>query len=244
MLQPPQTGFGRTTNEYYHGNPAVEIRDDWRSVRHAGSRRLAHPPQGVRLHAERRGGRRAVRQEDSLHARDARVSPARHRRGCPDADGFLQGGTRRRRASMRESSADWSGFSPRQASCSASSASRGPATGLRVSARRPGSRVASVVLPLGQRAGRGTVEGGGSRKAEGSGVARAAGAAHAARSALEGAGGQLRHPVARAEQDCRARCPTPSCTRSSTRTSATRWSRRRSCLSRARFRRTGRSRSC
>src|SRR5262249_13955869 len=23
--QPPQTGFGRTTNEYYHGNPAVEI---------------------------------------------------------------------------------------------------------------------------------------------------------------------------------------------------------------------------
>jgi hypothetical protein len=25
VLQPPQTGFGRTTNEYYHGNPAVEI---------------------------------------------------------------------------------------------------------------------------------------------------------------------------------------------------------------------------
>ncbi len=25
ILQPPQTGFGRTTNEYYHGNPAVEI---------------------------------------------------------------------------------------------------------------------------------------------------------------------------------------------------------------------------
>src|SRR5262245_27116614 len=24
VLQPPQTGFGRTTNEYYHGNPAVE----------------------------------------------------------------------------------------------------------------------------------------------------------------------------------------------------------------------------
>ena len=23
VLQPPQTGFGRTTNEYYHGNPAV-----------------------------------------------------------------------------------------------------------------------------------------------------------------------------------------------------------------------------
>jgi mono/diheme cytochrome c family protein len=25
ILQPPQTGFGRTTNEYYHGNPAVEL---------------------------------------------------------------------------------------------------------------------------------------------------------------------------------------------------------------------------
>lgn len=25
VMQPPQTGFARTTNEYYHGNPAVEI---------------------------------------------------------------------------------------------------------------------------------------------------------------------------------------------------------------------------
>jgi hypothetical protein len=25
ILQPPQTGFGRTTNEYYYGNPAVEL---------------------------------------------------------------------------------------------------------------------------------------------------------------------------------------------------------------------------
>jgi hypothetical protein len=25
IQQPPQTGFGRTTNEYYHGNPAVEV---------------------------------------------------------------------------------------------------------------------------------------------------------------------------------------------------------------------------
>jgi mono/diheme cytochrome c family protein len=25
VLQPPQTGFGRTTNEYYHGQPAVEL---------------------------------------------------------------------------------------------------------------------------------------------------------------------------------------------------------------------------
>jgi mono/diheme cytochrome c family protein len=25
VLQPPQSGFGRTTNEYYHGNPAVEL---------------------------------------------------------------------------------------------------------------------------------------------------------------------------------------------------------------------------
>jgi mono/diheme cytochrome c family protein len=25
ILQPPQAGFGRTTNEYYHGNPAVEL---------------------------------------------------------------------------------------------------------------------------------------------------------------------------------------------------------------------------
>ena len=38
VLQPPQTGFGRTTNEYYHGNPAVEIVFDRRSVRSAGAR--------------------------------------------------------------------------------------------------------------------------------------------------------------------------------------------------------------
>ena len=25
VLQPAQTGFGRTTNEYYHGNPSVEF---------------------------------------------------------------------------------------------------------------------------------------------------------------------------------------------------------------------------
>ena len=25
VLQPPQTGFARSTNEYFHGNPAVEI---------------------------------------------------------------------------------------------------------------------------------------------------------------------------------------------------------------------------
>ena len=109
----------------------------------------------------------------------------------------------------------------------------GQATGTRVSPQRSGSRIAAVVLPVEQHAGRRAAERGGSRQAEGSGVARAAGAAHAARSPLEGAGGQLRQPVARAEQACGRRCPTPSCTRSSTRTCATRWSRRRSCSSRS-----------
>ena len=86
MLQPPLTGFGRTTNEYYHGNPAVEIcaRSAVRTARRAPgdspSRRkiFVCTPEGCRW-------RRAVRAEDSVDARHARLPPAAHRSRYPDA---------------------------------------------------------------------------------------------------------------------------------------------------------------
>ena len=55
ILQPPQTGFGRTTNEYYHGNPAVEIVSIGGPYGAPGSWRLDRPPEAVRLPSEGRG---------------------------------------------------------------------------------------------------------------------------------------------------------------------------------------------
>ena len=165
--------------------------------------RLAEPPQGVHLPSRKTPRRRgAVREEDSVDARDARLSAA----GRPSSDvqtllGFYRGGPRRRRASMPASSAGSSASSPRRASSSASSASPpGMAAGsaYRLSDLDLASRLSFFLwssIPDDELLRRG-----GSRHAERSGGARAAGAAHAPRSALERARRQLRQPLARAEQ--------------------------------------------
>ena len=135
ILQPPQRGFARTTNELYYGNPAVDIvsiagpysakavedspsrravfvcRPDPERWATALSRRYARPRMNSAHEPSCRG---------SLAARIAGRSPKRISRRCSRSTG--QG--RPRRDSRPESSAGCAGFWPRPASCSASSASR------------------------------------------------------------------------------------------------------------------------
>ncbi len=78
ILQPSPIGFGRTTNEFYHGNPAVEF------VNIGG-------PYGAQAHGDspsrRRificnpkdcGERRSMRHEDPVHPRHARLPTPGH----------------------------------------------------------------------------------------------------------------------------------------------------------------------
>ena len=51
MLQPPQRGFARTTNELYFGNPAVDNGHDRRATRRPRDDGLAGQALGVRLPA-------------------------------------------------------------------------------------------------------------------------------------------------------------------------------------------------
>ena len=82
VLQPPQRGFARTTNELYYGDPAVDSGPRRRSVpgRPArATRRAAARSSSAGRRATRVRG--AVREADSLDARAPRLSPAGHRRG-------------------------------------------------------------------------------------------------------------------------------------------------------------------
>jgi mono/diheme cytochrome c family protein len=68
VLQPPQTGFGRTTNEYYHGNPAVEIvmiGGPYGAQLRSGEREpsVGGPPAARAISGERRGGDSASRRQ-------------------------------------------------------------------------------------------------------------------------------------------------------------------------------------
>ena len=49
VLQPPQRGFARTTNELYFGNPSVDIVTDRRPVLREAGDGHAKPQSGVRL---------------------------------------------------------------------------------------------------------------------------------------------------------------------------------------------------
>ncbi len=89
VLQPPQTGFARSTNEYYHGDPAVEIAMIGGPYRASAS--LDSPTRRklfVCDPAEKRR-RRAVREKDLIDARDASLSAASYGPGRADADEFL-----------------------------------------------------------------------------------------------------------------------------------------------------------
>ena len=169
-------------------------RVDRRSVRRAGTGRLAEPPQGVRLPPEGRRAAKSRARERFCRRSRARLSAAGDRARRPDAARFLprraaaEGG-----ASMPASSAGSSASSPPRASSSASSASR--------RASPPARRIGSSDLDLASRLSfflwssipddellDAAVRG----NAERSGRARAAGPAHARRSAVERAGRQLR----------------------------------------------------
>ena len=79
ILQPPQTGFGRTTNELYFGYPALKTVSIGGPFNVTGPGRIADTTRAVRLHAERRGCRITLRPENSFECGRARVSPSDHR---------------------------------------------------------------------------------------------------------------------------------------------------------------------
>ena len=54
ILQPPQRGFARTTNELYFGDPAVDIVTIAGPYPAKPARRHAQPPRGVHLPSARR----------------------------------------------------------------------------------------------------------------------------------------------------------------------------------------------
>jgi hypothetical protein len=70
VRQPPQTGFGRTTNEYYHGNPAVEIVSIGGPYGAPASGRFAEPAPGVHSAARKR-----LLQRSRVRGRSCRRSP-------------------------------------------------------------------------------------------------------------------------------------------------------------------------
>ena len=132
ILQPPQRGFARTTNEQYYGNPAVDIVSiagpySAKAVEESPSRRavfVCRPGS-----AGQRRTRRATRAMNSarepscrgwLAVRIAGRSPKRMSRRCSRSTGQA----RPKEDSRPASSAACAGFWPRPASCSASSASR------------------------------------------------------------------------------------------------------------------------
>ena len=175
----------RTTNEYYHGNPAVEIR-------HRSAARTAR---------RRRATRRAAARCSSAVPKDAAAEEPCARkilstlatrayrrpvteRDIADAARFLQGGPRR---SGSFDAGIQRGLERILAAPSFLFRIEREPAGLprrrRLSPQRSRPGVAAVVLSVEQHSGRRAARRGGARQAERSGRARAAGAAHAARSA-------------------------------------------------------------
>ena len=153
VLQPPQRGFGRTTNEFYHGNPAVDIVSIGGPYGQAGRRATRRAAGGSSSAARSaRRGRRAVRAAGFCDARDA--APIGGRSTEPDVQTLLEfyktgaPTAASTRASSAGSSASW----PRRASCSA--IEREPPGRARAGTpyrlERPRSGLAAVVLPLEQ----------------------------------------------------------------------------------------------
>ena len=112
MLQPPQTGFGRTTNEFYHGNPAVEIVMIGGPYGDAVARRLGRPPPesssaAARLRATEEPCARKILSTLATRAYRRPVTDD----GSRAAARLLSRRARRTAASTRASSAASSGFS-------------------------------------------------------------------------------------------------------------------------------------
>ena len=84
ILQPPQRGFARTTNELYHGHPAVDnvaVAGPHRR-RGAGGRDLARAAQRSSSASRDAGRGSAVRAADPRARGHARLSASRHRGGA------------------------------------------------------------------------------------------------------------------------------------------------------------------
>ena len=199
VLQPPQIGFGRTTNEYYHGNPAVEfvnIGGPYGASAHGDSpsRRKIFicTPEG------RGGSEEAMRHEDSVDARHARLPPPGHARKMSRRCSVFTGPAARKRISTRASRRAWSASWRLRAFCSASK--RVPpnvaaGSAYRLSDLDLASRLSFFLwssIPDDE-----LLNAGHSRAAARSESPGAAGAAHAARSPVAGAGGRLRQSLAR-----------------------------------------------
>ena len=79
ILQPPQRGFARTTNELYYGEPAVDTVLIGGPYRGAVAVDTPSRRKVFVCRPTRQRFRRAVREEDSLDARPPRLSAARDR---------------------------------------------------------------------------------------------------------------------------------------------------------------------
>ena len=124
ILQPPQRGFARTTNELYFGNPAVDIVVDRGPY-------AAKPPADTPSRRDVFVCRPATRDvlKSAARARSCPGSPAapiggRSPNRTRDAARFLRSGPAPKTDSKPASSAGCGESWPRRASCSASSASR------------------------------------------------------------------------------------------------------------------------
>ena len=135
MLQPPQRGFARTTNELYFGEPGVDtllVGGPYKASRAADT-----PSRRRILVCQPAGARAAKDKDEDACAKRILSTLARraYRRPVTDADvqhaaRLLQGRTRRRRLRAGHSARPASASCRRRRSCSASSASRaerGPA---------------------------------------------------------------------------------------------------------------------
>ena len=102
VLQPPQRGFARTTNELYHGNPARRERSLIGGPYQRGRRRRhAEPPQGLRLPAAAARPKRPARSRFSRRSRAAPTAGRSTDEDVADAARLLQGRPRRGRLRSR-----------------------------------------------------------------------------------------------------------------------------------------------
>jgi Protein of unknown function (DUF1595) len=189
VRQPPQTGFGRTTNEYYHGNPAVEtvsIGGPYHAAAtvESPSRRklfICTPTDstGEETCAKRilstlatRAYRRPLTEDD----RETLLSFYKAGRAGQNFDAGIQQGVERILAATEF-------FVPHRTRAFQQGA------GLRLPSQRSRSGVPIIVFSVEQRSRRRTFAGGDSREAQGSGAIGTTGPTHAPRSAFECAGG-------------------------------------------------------
>ena len=112
VLQPPQTGFGRTTNEYYHGNPAVEIvmiGGPYGPARHSAERDGGRSPSRRKVFVCR--PKDAAAEEPCARKILTTLAARAYRRPVTESDvqtllGFYQTGPRRRRLRRRHPARD------------------------------------------------------------------------------------------------------------------------------------------